>query len=502
MTSSPDPSLYRQREQRLIEHVQRLLEDERFRLDTTKGAKSVVGLVRSVEPFDSGVELKRIMSDMGLPDRDLQSRMPIGAGLDVTLAQKKMLVVKTIIGRLRVLCVSPTKQLLRGEKPEPMGIGDLNKLLSAQPPPLGGVPQTLLVLSTSGFTIDAHEVADRRADRTVILIEPNEAGGWTVTGPTQMKALTDLLDPERDEEKRNRIREYITANHHELGGSGLASDRIAVKLALTTQFVDDELKSYAKSHGLQAKRLDGRMVLFREGATVASGTPESAGGAGGASMPLIERIKSLFARKGDEDKKISFLSERRTALGQQRDRAYEEMATLEQQDESLKRTFRETNAQVTKKRVTTQLLQLRKDLERRQQLVSVLNQQIDVVSTHLHNLELVRQGNTAKLPDAEEMTADAVRAEEMLAELEAAGELAGTSAPSGVSGMTAEEKALYEELEAENKGAAAATPAPAVAVPRPPLKQGTGNLPEERDQAMGPPPGEESPRRAVEPEAG
>ena len=37
-------------------------------------------------------------------------------------------------------------------------------------------------------------------------------------------------------------------------------------------------------------------------------------------------------------------------------------------------------------------MQLRKDLERRQQLLGMLNQQINVVSTHLHNLELVQQG--------------------------------------------------------------------------------------------------------------
>jgi hypothetical protein len=368
------------------------------------------------------------------------------------------------------------------------------------------VPQTLVVMSTSGFTIDAHEVADRRADRTVILVEPNQAGGWTVIGPTQMKSLTDLLDPERDEEKRDRLREYITANQHELGGSGLAGDRISAKLALPPMFVDAELKSYAKAHGLQAKRLDGRMVLFREGATMVSPTAEN----GGASMPLIERIKALFGRKGDEEKKISFLAERRTALSQQRDRAYEEMQNIEQQEESLKRTFRESNAQITKKRVTTQLLQLRKDLERRQQLVGVLNQQIEVVSTHLHNLELVKQGRAAQLPDAEEMTADAMRAEEMLAELEAAGEVAGTSAPSGVTGMTAEEKALFDELEAEARaakqppGTVEPPKATVQAVPRPPIKQGATNLPDERDgdDLPEPQPVAEDPSRRAEPEAG
>jgi hypothetical protein len=512
MTSSPDPAQHRQREQRLVDHVQRLLEDERLRVDTTAGAKSVVTLVRDVARFDSGVELKRLMSDMGLPDRELQNRMPVGEGLEVTLSQKKWFVLRSVVGRLRVICTSPTKQLLKGETPEPMEIGDLNKLLGSQPPSLGGVPSTLVVLSTSGFTLDAHEVVDRRADRTVILVEPNDAGGWNVHGPTQMKALTDLLDPERDEEKRQRVLSHIKENQHELGGSGLAADRIAAKLQLTAQFVDAELKAYAKANpGLQAKRLDGRMVLFREGASL---TPPSVSANsranGGSNMPLIDRIKALFGHKGDEEKKISFLAERRTALSQQRDRAYEEMANIEQQEESLKRTFRESNAQITKKRVTTQLLQLRKDLERRQQLVGVLNQQIEVVSTHLHNLELVKQGRSAQLPDAEEITADALRAEEMLAELEAAGEVAGTSAPSGVTGMTAEEKALFDELEAEAK--AARQPATGVeppkatveAVPRPPLKQGATNLPEERNGEDLPEiePIAEEPSRRSEPEAG
>jgi hypothetical protein len=513
MTSSPDPAQHRQREQRLVDHVQRLLEDERLRVDTIAGAKSVVTLVRDVARFDSGVELKRLMSDMGLPDRELQNRMPVGEGLEVTLSQKKWFVLRNVVGRLRVLCTSPTKQLQKGETPEPMEMGDLNKLLGSQPPSLGGVPSTLVVLSTSGFTLDAHEVVDRRADRTVILVEPNDAGGWNVYGPTQMKALVDLLDPERDEEKRQRVLSHIKDNQHELGGSGLAADRIAAKLQIAAQFVDAELKAYAKANpGLQAKRLDGRMVLFREGASLAppSASSSSSRANGGSNMPLIDRIRALFGRKGDEEKKISFLAERRTALSQQRDRAYEEMANIEQQEESLKRTFRESNAQITKKRVTTQLLQLRKDLERRQQLVGVLNQQIEVVSTHLHNLELVKQGRSANLPDAEEITADALRAEEMLAELEAAGEVAGTSAPSGVSGMTAEEKALFDELEAEAK--AAKQPAAAVeppkatveAVPRPPLKQGPTNLPEERNGEDLPEiePLAEEPSRRREPEAG
>ncbi len=133
----------------------------------------------------------------------------------------------------------------------------------------------------------------------------------------------------------------------------------------------------------------------------------------------------------------------------------------------------------------------------------MLNQQINVVSTHLHNLELVQQGQGAHLPDTDEITADAVKAEEMLAELEANAELVGSVAmSSGATGLTAEEQALFEELEAENKqekdDAEAAKAAPAekaAAKPAEPARQ------RQAGQAAAPPP-ISSPARRSEPEAG
>jgi hypothetical protein len=98
-------------------------------------------------------------------------------------------------------------------------------------------------------------------------------------------------------------------------------------------------------------------------------------------------------------------------------------------------------------------VQLRKDIERRQQLLSVLNQQINVVSTHLHNLELQRQGKSASLPDSDEMAADAAAAEDVLAELQAGSELAESVGTSAHGGMSDEEQAVYEELMNESKPA-------------------------------------------------
>lgn len=464
-----DPAAHRQREHQLIEHVQRLLEDDRLRLDTKFGRRPITAYIRDVSRSDKSVDLKRMMSEMNLPDRELQSRMPLGEVVEVTLSQKKMWFLRQAVGRLRVVCVSPARALLRGDIPQPMTPTEVNKLLSSMPPSLGGVPVTLVLLSTSGFTMEAHELAERRADRTVILVEPNDVGGWMITGPVETKALSDLFDPEGEDQKRLRVRELIEQSKLELLTGGIATDRVAAKAQLPVQVVEAELKHYAKNTpGLVAKRLDGRVVLFREGtATPGAAAPSSsagafAGSAGGNAMPLIERVKALFARKGDAEKKIAHLSERRAALSLQRDRAYEDMSVLEQQESALKEQFKNASGAIAKRRITGQMLQLRKDLERRQQLLSVLNQQINVVSTHLHNLELVQQGQVASLPNTDEMTADAVKAEEVLAELEANAELAGTVGSIGASGMTAEEQALFDELEQETGGKA---PAASVAGP-------------------------------------
>lgn len=444
MRSSSDPSIHRLREQQFIQHVERLLTDDRLRIDTTLGRRPVTTLVRDVSKGDRSVDLQRLMSEMNKPDRELKSKMPVGESIEVSLSRQRLMFFKNRVGRLRIECVSPTRALLAGEEAKPMAPADVTKALAGMPPPLGGVPSTVVLLSTSGFTLEAHELAERRAERTVILAEPNDAGGWSVYGPVETKVLTDLFDPEAEEEKRRRIREEVENSRAELLAGGVPTDRIATRTQLPITLIESELKSYAKENaGLVAKRLDGKVVLFREGSA-----PAAAGG--GSDMPFIDRVKALFSRKGETEKKIAFLSERRAALSQQRDRGYEDMSTLEGQEADLRKQFKEAGGEISKRRITSQLLQLRKDIDRRQQLLSVLNQQINVVSTHLHNLELVQQGHTAKLPDTEEMAQDAAAAEDVLAQLEADTELAGSVGSIASSGMSAEEQALYEELLREN----------------------------------------------------
>jgi hypothetical protein len=460
MKTTTDPSLHQLREREMIQHVSQLLSDSRMVLDTSKGRRSVTTLQASAQKIDRSIDMKRLMSELNVPDRELQSRMPVGEILEVTLSRRRFLIFNQVIGRLRVVSLSPVRNLIRGESPTPMDASDVKKFLREQPPSLGGVPTTIVLVSTSGFTNDARECVDRGAEKTLILAEPNDAGGWSIYGPTETKGLNDLLNPEGDSRKRERLREFLDSMSSELLTSSLTADKIAARTELPLQWVENEVKSYAKDNpGLVAKRLDGRVMLYREGN--APLVPQAAS-SGDSAMPIFDRIKSLFTRKGETEKKISFLSERRAVLSLQRDRAYEELAALDHKDAELRKQFAESRTPHTKRRITAQLVQLRKDIERRNQMLQVFSQKINVVSTHLHNLELVQQGSDARIPDSEEIAADAAAAEETLAQLQADNELADTLTGPGPLALSAEEQALFEELEAEvTASQAPAKPEPA-----------------------------------------
>src|SRR5436190_20061279 len=87
-TSSTDPAEHQRREREFIAHVQRLLGDERLRIDTTRGRRPVTTLIVRPSESDRAVDLKRLMSEMHRPDRELESRMPVGQSIDVELKQK------------------------------------------------------------------------------------------------------------------------------------------------------------------------------------------------------------------------------------------------------------------------------------------------------------------------------------------------------------------------------------------------------------------------------
>ncbi len=436
MPSTHDPLWHQQREQQIVRHFISLLDDKRFVIDTVLGRRSVVGPERQLGQSDQSVDFKRRMVDLGSSDHALQRALPVGAVVDVLLKRKRYFIFDQQLGQVRLICVPPVDALIRQKPAEPMTDRQVRAALAATPPPLSRVPVTIVLFSSSGFTKEALLLADRLAERTVILVEPNDAGGWRVHGTPQTQAVLDLIDPEDAQAKRKRIADAVDAAEAELGQSGISAEKLSTQLQLPAARVEEEFKRLASDRrGLVAKRFDGRLVLYRAAAAVP----------GGVKMPMLDKLKSIFA--SSNEKKIAFLAERRTQIGQQRDRVQNEILALEHHDAQLREQFHSNNSQLIRKRITTQMVQLGKDVERKQQLMQMLNQQANVVAAHLHSLELIQQGQSVKLPSGEELAQDAAKAEEILAKVQADAELADEWAGgAAINGMTSEEQAMYEQL--------------------------------------------------------
>src|SRR5439155_24295660 len=116
-----DPSVHRAREQQLVEHVVSLLDDPRLRIDTVHGNRAVSAL-RWFTPnrFNRDTDVHRAMAEMNVHDRGRRDRMPLGEQGDATVWQRKMLLFKRVVARMRVMCISPTRSLVAGEEPKPM----------------------------------------------------------------------------------------------------------------------------------------------------------------------------------------------------------------------------------------------------------------------------------------------------------------------------------------------------------------------------------------------
>ena len=242
-------------------------------------------------------------------------------------------------------------------------------------------------------------------------------GGWvkTAAGEHVDPRLLKIFDPESAKQKMGRIRALIDDHSAELLTGGVSLSSIAQKANLPEEMLRSGFEEVAREDPeLRLAKDDGDYVLYR-GAPV--GAEES------KSMNVIDRIKQLLAGDGDEKAKINVLAERRALLAQRRDRIYGDISKLEKREAEMLEEGKAAKSSVPRKRLAAQLAQLRKDIGRQNASAAMLNQQINIISTDIHNLTLIQQGDMAKLPDTTELTEHAVAAEEMLETLKADSEL-------------------------------------------------------------------------------
>ena len=113
MKSSLDPTFHRDREKQFVEHVRGLLGDDRLRLETRRGVRPITTLMPWISEGEPGIvrgeKVKRLMLELGVADRDLQSKMPVGERIEVTLRQRNFWMFKKAVGELVVATLSPTR---------------------------------------------------------------------------------------------------------------------------------------------------------------------------------------------------------------------------------------------------------------------------------------------------------------------------------------------------------------------------------------------------------
>jgi hypothetical protein len=472
MSQDADPvqSAKRQRalEARVVEHVAGLFDDRRFVIPTAFGPRPLASMQRQVSRWDRATQIKRRMVELDRPDFELQDAMPTGLGLDVTLARQVLLAFSQPMAHLRFASLPPVDTLIRGEAGEPLSASAVREAVQALPAsrkPVGG-PMTLILFAGSGFTVDARQVARTFVDGPpTILIEPDAAGGFRLSGPPGSEFLIELLDPEQWPERRQRVVQALEERDVDLLTGGVSLEAVAQATKLPEHVVEVAAREWAQARQrsggdpLRVKRVDGSLMLYADSSLAAGSGVDTAASA--ATMGVMDRLRRLFGADVSPQRKIAELAERRAALSRQRDRAYDEMGKLEQREDQLRQAFQNDESTSARRRITSQLLQLQKDLERRRQTVSILNQQINVVGTHLHNLEIARTG-TGQLPKSEEIAADAAKAEEVLADLQASNELADELAGTvEASGLSKEEQTLYDELLADTDDSPPLTNTPA-----------------------------------------
>lgn len=321
------------------------------------------------------------------------------------------------------------------------------------------VPHVIGVCSPSGFTERAKDAKLDMPHVAVVLVEPDGVGGWRTmaAGESVDPRLLKLFDPEGDSEKIERVTRFVEQESAALLTGGLSASTVVNRTNLSPEVVKQGLeKAAAADPELRVSKKGGEFFLYR-GAPVARQEK--------TSMNVVDRIKQLFSREGEEAEKINLLAERRAALAQRRDRIYEDIAKIELREQQLFAEGKAAATQVPKRRIAAQLAQLRKDISRQNATAAMLNKQIDIISTDIHNLTLIQQGQMAQLPSTDELTENAVKAEEMLETLKCDADLVG-QLETGIneSLTTDEELAILRELEGETE--AAPPPATPAAPPR------------------------------------
>ncbi len=433
------------------------------KLEASKG-KVLQGSHWKTSRQDDSDRLRAVMATHRVYDRERLKELPHNRRVALHGYRRTWWFGKRRTGIVVASVLCPLEALVaRGEDaPPPIDLAELQdhvRKLVVDP----SVEHVIGVCAPSGLTAAAREAKLELPNVLLVVAEPAAGGGWTVSSSDEdvPAHVLAMFDPEVATDKLDRVRDELERRSADLLTSGISLSSVAGKLALQEETVTKAIRAVAAADPeLHVTGKADNLMLFRGAA---------AGGAEKTSMNVVDRIRQLFSKEGDEAEKINLLAERRAKLSMRRDSLYGDIAKLEGKEADLVREGRESKSQVTRRRLAAQVGQLRKDIGRQNTTANMLNQQINIISTDIHNLTLIQQGNMAQLPSSEELTENAVQAEEMLETLQVDAELVG-SLEAGLSAVSTSDEELailreFEETEPPSAAPEERTTAPAVERP-------------------------------------
>jgi hypothetical protein len=480
-----------------LQHETAFLSGVETNLEAAKG-RDLRGSIWQRSQSDESDRLRALLASNRIFDRERLKALPANRRVALHGFERRFLFGKRRTGVAIASVLSPLSHYASAPDTDapPIGLGELmdhvRKLVGDS-----RVDHVVGVCCPTGLTDEARSARVDLPGVVLVLIEPDEAGGWR-TRPASENVeprVLKLFDPEKANEKLERVRDVIEAHSADLLTGGLSVSSVMAGTNLPEEVVRQGFeKAAAADPELRLSKKEGAFLLFR-------GAPAQRQER--KSMNVIERIRQLFSGEGAEAEKVNLLAERRAALAQRRDRIYEDIGKLEKKEADLFEQGKAATSQVPRRRLAAQLAQLRKDIARQNATAAMLNKQIDIISTDIHNLTLIQQGELAKLPDTAELTENAVRAEEMLETLVADAELVGSLETGIEESLTSEdEQAILREFEqAAEPSSAAAEPTRTAEAPAAPKRAesgpvGTSPAPEREPGADEPPEPDSGQRRA------
>jgi len=453
------------------------------------------GTIWQTQRADDGDRLRAVMAENRCYDRELLKSLPSNRRVILRGYDRLLLFWRRPTGAACATVLSPLDAYVTGRAPGPVGLADLvdhvRRVVGNS-----SVPHLVGVCSPTGFTDDVREGRLEIPNVTLVLVEPDGQGGWRITGGSDEvdPRVLRIFDPEGSKQKLERAEKAIRECSADLLTGSVSVAQVCKRSGLSANVVQQAFERLARRDPeLRLTRQDGEVLLYRGAAPQRRERK---------SMDFIERIKSLFSGEAGDAEKLDALSERRAALSQRRDRMADDISALEQREADLLAAGKAATSMVVQKRMAAQLAQLRKDIRRQHTTLNMLNQQVNIISTDIHNLTLIQQGQMARLPSSEELTEHAVAAEEMLETLKSDAEMVGALEADQSELVTSQEE-LDILREFASEPAEAAKPAVASKTPERRTVRVTeeSEAPSIEEETELPPPRAERqpPRRSAEP---